>query len=262
MTKSTLYRFIALSIASCQLLLFSCTNRNSPNLSEARLLALMNEISQKAAETPAFVLPDSDYVPSAGIEYAEIRAIDQSAPPVIIDIVGNLNNRKEFKLSDIASSVKYVLLQSPPDATITLIRTVVSDDERIFIHAREGLFCYSADGQYLYTVVANVQEIVQLGSESVPLGSWGSATRLISGITFTNVDLLDGRLIFRSSSLEEGVTDVRLNVFDVKELDAQMRFITQPGELRNFSPQPLYQRKLDPTKDTGLSSRYMLIDDR
>ena len=81
MNKSTLYRsLIALPVITCQLLLFSCKNRNNPNLPEKRLFALMNELSLKAAETPSFTLPNANHVPQAGVRYDEIRAIDPFAP--------------------------------------------------------------------------------------------------------------------------------------------------------------------------------------
>jgi hypothetical protein len=88
-------------------------------------------------------------------------------------------------------------------------------------------------------------------------------TRIVKGV-LNNVDLSNGRLIYRTKhwpSLDEGVTDIRLNVFDVKELDTQMLFDTQSRELKKSEPQPRYQRRLNPKKDNGGSSRYLLMDD-
>ena len=197
-------------------------------------------------------------MPQAGVKYSEIRAIDPTAPPVVIDIAGNLENKKAFKLSDIASSVRYIILQQPPDTKFTSISDMVSDDEHIFINSLEGLFCYSTEGQYLYTVCANQLESIDF---------WGSGktsgTCVVSGV-FNNIDLLNGRLIYRTRhfpSLEEGDPDLRLNVFDIKELDAQMRFNSNINELKNFNPQPKYQRRLNPKKDIGLLSQFLLMDD-
>ena len=214
--------FFSLALLS----LFSCKNRNTPNLPESQLQELMNKI----ATSPAFVMPDSSYVPPSGARHTEIRTIDPAAPPEIIDIVGNLNNKKAFKLSDFASEIKYIFFQPPPDLIVDVAlprgggSQIASDDEHIFIITQEGLFCYSSEGQYLYTVVA-----IQ--------------TEDGSGIYFsTNIDLWGGNLIFRTYDISSGF---RLNVFDIKDLDAQMRFITQPDELKNFNPQPTYQRRID-----------------
>ena len=243
---NTVLAFCRMYMIVSLLAFFSCIN-NSPNLPEKQLRELMNEI----ATAPVFVLPDTGYMPPAGSKYAEIRSIDYAAPLAIIDIAGNLENKKTLKISDFASSVKYIYLQQPPDTKITSIRDVVSDDEHIFINALEGLFCYSAEGQYLYTVFINQLESITLGKITY--------TRVVSGVLF-NVDLLNGKLISRTCQWPS-YNEVRLNVFDVKELDVQMRFNHQSGELKNFNPQPKYQRRIPPKKDNGLSSRYLLMDE-
>ena len=238
---------ILLLLLSAFPVLFSCNTQN-PNLSESKLQELMDEI---IAEKEAFVLPDTTYVPPDGIRYREVRAIDTANPPAIIDIVGNLNNKKLFKLSDFASSTQYIFMQSPPDMEITTIKNIVSDDEHIFVNTIQGLFCYSAEGQYLYAVHIN-----QLVPSLLSTGF-----RIVKGV-LNNIDLYNGTLIFRTKrwpSLEERLTDVRLNVFDVKDLTAQMLFNTQSGEF-NPEPQPKYQRQLSLTRDIGAFSNFFLLN--
>jgi hypothetical protein len=239
---------VSLVLIGCLLAFSSCRNR-SPNLSERKLLELMDE----KTNTLEVILPDSSYLPPEGAKYTEIRAIDPASPPEIIDIVGNLGNKKAFKLSDFASSVKYIHLQQPPDIKFAFIRDVVSDDESIFVNTREGLFCYSTEGRYLYTLCVNELE------------TSSTSTRIVHGI-LNNVDLLNGRLIYRTyywPSPDEGVTDIRVNVFDVNELNAQMLFNIQPRELRNTEPKPKYQWRVTPAnRSAGFSSRYLLMDDQ
>ena len=101
------------------------------------------------------------------------------------------NENKLFKLSDIGSSVRYVYLQEPPDIKFTSISNVLSDDKHIFIHShQEGLFCYSAEGKYLYALCANKFE--KRDNINYPLS--GIANRY-------NVDILNGNLIFRTYNL-------------------------------------------------------------
>ena len=230
--------FYSLSVISC--------GNSNPNLSEKQLQKLMDDPVQNVA----IVSSDTNYVPPAGTKYTEIRSIDPVKPPANIEIVANLENKKAFKLSDIASSVKYIYLEQPPDNKFSSISNFLSDEGHIFVNAMQGLFCYSAEGKYLYTLCTNEFEESSLG------------TLKVSGL-INNADLLNGRLIFRTrhNSMDEGITDVMLNVYDVKELDSQMLFSAQSGELKNNEPLPKYQRRLDPTKDTGLLSQYLLMDD-
>jgi len=242
--KGASFHFVILSLFVYLLLPVSCGNR-SPNLSEKQLQALTNDSVQKKTE----VLADTSYMPTAGVKHTEIRSVDPTNPPAIIDIAGNQENKKAFKISDFASSVSYIYLQQPPDTKFTSISEVVSDDKHIFINTSIGLLYYSEDGRYLYTLCTNELETSDLG------------TRIVNGMkSGANIDLFNDRLFFRTthwSSLDEGASDIRLNVFDIKELDAQSPFIMQSGEL----PQPTYQRRLDPSKDSGLLSRYLLMDD-
>jgi len=234
MTSKIFHCIVTLSLITCHLTLFSCTG-NSPNLSEKKLQALMNDVTLKPAETPTFTLPDSNYVPQAGVKYSEIRAIDPAAPPIVIDISGNLNNKKVFKLSDFASSVTYIRLPPPPDTKFSSITDIATDDERIFISAREGLFCYSADGTYRYTMIKN--QFDELSNMPV-MGSRGQ------------IDLLNGILVNILFHLPAGApgytTDVKLNFFDVKELDTQMFVYNPSNELNYFGATPKYQRQLKP----------------
>ena len=243
MTPNFLSRIVTLLFIACHLSLFSCGNRN-PNLSEKQLQALLNDLPQKA-ETPLFALPDSNYVPPAGALHTEIRSVNPAAPPEIIDIAGNLENRKEFKLSDIASSVRYTLLQQPPDTKLSRIASIVSDDEHIFINTLQGLFCYSTEGQYLYTVIKSQHE------------EDGRETRLNTGTNpLSNIDLLNGKLV--AQIMDKGF---QLSFFDVREMDSQM-FLNNPSdELRNFGIKPQYQRWLS-RNGRNISDQYFLMDDQ
>jgi len=244
MNRLIFLRIIALLLVAGHLSLSSCKNHNSPNLPEKRLFALMNELSLKTAETPPFALPDSGYIPSVGVKYDEIRAIDPAAPPVVIDIVGNLNNKKTFKLSDIASSVRYVILRPPPDASFSKVEVpsleydlifdsygIASDDDHIFINCVNGLFCYSAEGQYLYTVVRNQHQ------------TDSNAPRFVAGTDIlSNIELINGNLVVQIVGQDR---NVQLSFFDVNEMNAQMFFNYQSNEMRNIGVKPHYQRRLD-----------------
>jgi len=202
-------------------LLSSCGESRNPNLSEKQLQALMDETS-----------PDSNKIPPAGAKYAEIRTADPFTPPEIIDIAGNLENRRVFKLSDVASSVRYVILQQPPDTKYSHIYGFTSDDEHIFVNTAQGLFCYSAEGLYLYTL-KNQREL-PVREEEIKV--------YIVQSSYGKIDLYNNKLAH--CMLGNYGDDNYLSIFDVKELDAQMFFNSQPAELRTTGVKPLHQIKL------------------
>ena len=166
---------------------------------------------------------------TAVVETTEIIPIE----PAIIDIAGNLENRKEFRLSDFGSSVRYIRLQPPAGMEFTRILNVLSDDDYIIINAAPGLFVYSADGEYLYTVYLNKLE---------PMG--GGGVRVLDGI-LDNIDLLNGILLYRTFQRPSAAeARIQLNVFDMEKLPDNV--------------QPAFQRELYP--DRRSSGRFLLID--
>jgi len=108
----------------------------------------------------------------SGSRYKEIRSVDPKNPPVRLDILGTGKNTREFILSDIASSIRYVKLETPPDTMLLNdpfyfrddhIATIISDDEQIIYQGLYGLSCFDMAGKYLETVWKNESGIVDNG---------------------------------------------------------------------------------------------------
>ena len=108
----TIYFLTVLLIIICQFLLFSCQYRN-PNLSETQLLALLNDTSKIIAETPDVFLPDTNYIPSVGAKFTEIRTVAPASPPVTLKIRILEDAKQTLKLSMFGSSIEYVTLKLP-----------------------------------------------------------------------------------------------------------------------------------------------------
>ena len=250
------FSFIIITLFTCQTALFSQGNRRNPGLSDRQLLELLNDTTRR---TTRIGLSNLAYVPPpAGAKYIEVRSVDPAAPPAIIDIVGNLNNKKTFKLSDIASSVKYIQLQPPPGIKFTssIIRDVLTDDEHIFVNTWEGLFCYTAEGQYLYPLTINETDSGRYGIsiQSGVANNFGAFTN--------NIDLSNGNLIFcthHKTAADDRINEFWMNVIDVKELDTQMRFNFQSGELKANFAQPISQRRISPA---NIRRGFMMMDDQ
>jgi hypothetical protein len=92
-----------------------------------------------------------------GFRYKENRSVDPTHPPVVIDIAGNLTNIREFKLSDIASEIRYVRLDPVPDSTIPsdLKLKYHLTDNYIVAANLYGIHLYSKEGKYIRSVVKN-----------------------------------------------------------------------------------------------------------
>jgi len=125
MAKKQGISFFILTVFFCQLSLLSCGNRN-PNLSENRLLAIVNDTTQIVEEASAFIFPDTSYVPPAGAKFTEIRSIDPDSPPVTLKVSIPQGVKEPLKLSRFGSTVEYVTLRLPDDNDFFLSGTGVS----------------------------------------------------------------------------------------------------------------------------------------
>jgi hypothetical protein len=92
-----------------------------------------------------------------GFRYKENRSVDPVHPPKVIDIAGNLNNIRDFKLSDIASEIRYVRIEPVPDSTIPsdLKFKYLLTDNYIVAANLYGVHLYSMEGRYIRSVVKN-----------------------------------------------------------------------------------------------------------
>lgn len=92
-----------------------------------------------------------------GLHFREDRSVDLKNPPVTIDIAGSLNNIKEIKLSDVASTISYTRMEPVPDSTIPrdLKFKYYMMDNYIVVLNLYGIHLYSKEGKYIRSVVKN-----------------------------------------------------------------------------------------------------------
>jgi hypothetical protein len=168
-------KFIILLFLIILILLPSCHhNRLKTSEKELGKEIITQEKAKNEAEKIALEKQKSDAPANlrSGSRYKEIRSVDPKNPPVRLDILGTGKNTREFMLSDIASSIRYVKLETPPDTMLLNdpfyfrddhIATIVSDDEQIIYQGLYGLSCYDMAGKYLETVWKNESGIVDNG---------------------------------------------------------------------------------------------------
>jgi hypothetical protein len=174
--------FIRILIFLMLLIDISChNNRLKTNEKELAKEIGVQEKAKKAAEKTALEKESSEtrIKPTGSFRKKEIRSVDPQRPPVKIDIMGTLNNSRKLKLSDVASSIRYVKLQTLPDTLLLydlffyrpdLDSKIRSDGEQIIFQGIFGLTRFSMQGEYLETIWKNQTGIRFLGSRFVTFG--------------------------------------------------------------------------------------------
>lgn len=97
-------------------------------------------------------------LPPDGIQLKEDRSVDPANPPFIIDLAGSMNKIKDYKLSDIASEIRYIRIESIPDSTFqrTMKFKYYLFSDYIVATNPCGILLYTKDGKYLNTIVRNI----------------------------------------------------------------------------------------------------------
>ena len=147
---------------------FACTRNRLKTNEKALSKQILTEEEQLAQEAAQRAekekqLADSIAKLPKGFRFKEDRSVDSQNPPVIIDVPGTSENIRDFKLSDIASSIKYIKLEAPLDTlllwTLTNFRdktsSVISDDNHILIQNVYGVTQFSMDGKFQELVWKN-----------------------------------------------------------------------------------------------------------
>ncbi len=148
---------------------------------------------------------------SESVRKKEIRSADRQNPPIRIDIPGNLNNTRDLRLSDIASSVRYVRLEVPPDSILLtdpffnrngLISSVQSDDERIIFQGLYGVTIFDMNGKYMETIWKNGPGISLYNGNPF----WRFNEFIGIDPVFTPVSLFHGEIVYTFTNGPEKTT--------------------------------------------------------
>lgn len=152
---------ICLTTLSLLLLAVASCNRNRLKTDEEALSKkiLQEEKEKEDARKAAYdkYLADTLNRIPEGFRYQENRKVDPAYPPAIIDIAGNLNNVKEFKLSNIASDITYIQMEPVPDPKIPhemKFRYYLLDNYIVASNIY-GIHLYSKEGKYIRSIVKN-----------------------------------------------------------------------------------------------------------
>lgn len=160
--------FLAIPFLLCQSCHQNRLKTNEKELSEELLKAEKEkEIADSTARVERFYRRDGGL--AGGFKIKEDRSTDPSAPPVIIDIEGNLENLSDTKLSDIVSEITYVRMAPVPDTTIPsdLKYRYFIMDNYIVATNFYGIHLYAKDGKYIRKIVKNEMTGVEVTPDRI-----------------------------------------------------------------------------------------------
>ena len=171
---------------------------------------LAQEKAKKEAETTELnnESPESKNNLSGVLRKKEIRSIDTRRPPIKLNLLEASKNTRDFRLSDIASSVSYIKLETPPDTILTydpfyyrtrLMSTIKVADGQIIFQGLFGITRFNMQGRYQETIWKNERGIEMRGQ------SVGWSFKSFLGIMPNNpVSVLDGNIYYNFNNGNNG----------------------------------------------------------
>jgi hypothetical protein len=184
------------------LLIFdSSCHRNRLKTNEKELISKLksDEEALKTADSLAREqrIKDKTGRLTGALRLKEDRSTDPSAPPVKIDIAGNLENFIDLKLSDIAADITYIRMEPVPDTTIPsdLKFRYYLMDNYIVATNLYGIHLYAKDGRYVRQIVKNEMTGVEVNPGQ--LRFWNDYT-MKGGVSVTGIN--GNRLFYNYSN--------------------------------------------------------------
>jgi len=183
--------------------LTSCKPRNKLNSNEQQLAKQISAEEKEKQEAKAALKQNVPEIPDTfppGFRFQEDRSVDPENPPILIDVPGTRENVREFKLSDVASSIKYIKLENPRDTQLLWIHPVLNslkpwvicDDKYLFVQGLYGVTRYKMDGTFQEQIWKNESGINVTNTYAT------LSPQEFYGITLDNpVSLFNGNLFMR-----------------------------------------------------------------
>ena len=144
-------------------------NRLKTNEKELAKEIIIQEKEKEDADKTASekLLADTLNRLPSGFRFKEDRSVDHAHPPITIDISGSLNNIKDYKLSDVASEIRYVRMETAPDSTFPRVMKFKYYLFSNYIIATNpgGILLYTIDGRFISTIVKNKSTGITVDSD-------------------------------------------------------------------------------------------------
>jgi hypothetical protein len=154
--------------------ILSCHNNNLKTDEKDLAREILNEKKVKTESNNSDLkLSEAGKEGTVAFRKREIRKADPENPPIKLYISSTKNDTRHLKLSDIASSIRYIKLETPPDTALLydpsfahndLHSYIRSDGNHIIFQGLFGLTRFNMMGEYQETIWKNETGIKFLGS--------------------------------------------------------------------------------------------------
>ena len=105
-------------------------------------------------ETKEKQLADSLAKLPKGFRFKEIREVDPSRPPAVIDIIGNRTNPTEkLKLSKIFDKIEYIIIKQSPDSIKG--RPIITPNHIYILDSEQGIAQFDKQGNFMKYICNN-----------------------------------------------------------------------------------------------------------
>jgi len=172
--------FLLCTIAA---LFFSCGGNRMKNNEKALIKQILTEEEKLASDEAIRLkreqqLADSIAKLPKGFRFKEVRSVDSNMQPLVIDIAGSLINIRDFKLSDVASAIKYIRMEAVPDVNLPrdLKYKYYLTDNYIVALNLYGTHLFSKEGRFIRTVVKNELTGVEFNAKEDRIRFWNDYT--------------------------------------------------------------------------------------
>lgn len=156
----------------------ACKPRNNLNADEQKLMDEINaeeQENQDASSANSWDTGMDEDTLLYNIRYEPERKVDPQNSPELIDIAGNIEHIKEFKLSDIVQSIRYIRLQQTNDSAFwgklnndiplpggqkeplkeEIPLKIIKNKDYIVAYNDLGMLLYNSNGELLKTICSN-----------------------------------------------------------------------------------------------------------
>lgn len=164
-------------------LFYSCGGNRMKNNEKALKKQILTE-EEKIANDEAVRLKQEQQLTDTiaklpkGFRFKEVRSVDPNRKQLVIDIAGSLNNIRDFRLSDVATDIKYVRLEAVPDPNLPrdLKYKYYLTDNYIVALNLYGTHLFSKEGRFIRSVVINELTGVEFNAKEDRIRFWSDYT--------------------------------------------------------------------------------------
>ena len=118
---------------------------------------------------------------------------------MILDVIASRDNIREFKMSDVFSSVRYVRLEMPPDTNLLLGDLYLYfTGNGIVTKGLLGLTHFSMDGKFIEVICSNRVDV-----KMYPSGLSYSSKSFVGNPPFSGISINNGKIFYRYDKIDD-----------------------------------------------------------